>query len=318
MAMSCRRKGCRMMMRMARTRRSGGANGVLGARGNLGQQNQGAHGFEFETCFHVASCNMQVFGIIERLHVGMPHSLTIVLCTMSRVGTRMMRTQMPSGLTDWMSCSGGSSILCINIYIYICTYICKYIYIHIHMYINVILWLASLWQSSRKSENSSGRKLSEAAVSQDKKSLQREIRMKTSSARPVSACQFTVCSDFFSLKHCKHRICAPSVLSANHIFDCVMSWICFNRSNWARQPREHWRLQLWHICQPSRMHIKIHGSCQSIITASISAECCIGMGHLCRVGATEAQRDQATCSVDLQHLERLGEICDGGCRVRHA
>ena len=33
---------------------------------------------------------------------------------------------------------------------------------------------------------------------------------------------------------------------------------------------------------------------------------------------TEAQRDQATCSVDLQHLECLGEICNGGCRVRHA
>ena len=142
---------------------------------------------------------MQVFGIIERLHVGMPHSLRIVLCTMSRVGTRMMRTQMPSGLTDWMSCSGGSSILCINnIYIYMSIYLCIYIYIyiyihiHIHMYINVILWLASLWQSSRKSENSSGRKLSEAAVSQDKK-LCKGRRMKTSSARRVSACQFTVC-----------------------------------------------------------------------------------------------------------------------------
>ena len=85
---------------------------------------------------------------------------------------------MPSGLTDWMSCSGGSSILCINIYIhvYLSVYLYLYIYIHIHihMYINVILWLASLWQSSRKSENSSGRKLSEAAVSQDKKTLQRE------------------------------------------------------------------------------------------------------------------------------------------------
>ena len=56
------------MMRMARTRRSGGANGALGARGNLGQQNQRAHGFEFETYFHVASCNTQVFGIKERLH----------------------------------------------------------------------------------------------------------------------------------------------------------------------------------------------------------------------------------------------------------
>ena len=211
---------------------------------------------------------------------------------------------MPSGLTDWMSCSGGSSILCINIYIYLHTYVNIYIhvymsvylylYIHIHMYINVILWLASLWQSSRKSENSSGRKLSEAAVSQDKTSLQREIRMKTSSARRVSACQFTVCLDFFSLKQCKHRICAPSVLSANHIFDCVMSWICFNRSNWARQPREHWRLQLWHICQPSRMHIEIHGSCQSITTASISAECCRGMGHLCRVFATNGSTKRSS------------------------
>jgi hypothetical protein len=51
--------------------------------------------------------------------------------------------------------------------------------------------------------------------------------------------------------------------------------------------------------------------------------------HLCNVASTwdtcvvlvprtEAQRDQVTCSVDLQHMDRLGEICDGGCRVRHA
>ena len=167
-----------------------------------------------------------------------------------------------------------------------------YLYISIYIYTYTCISMSSCgWPPCGKAP---GRKLSEAAVSQDKKSLQREIRMKTSRARRVSACQFTVCSDFFSLKHCKHRICAPSVLSAKHIFDCVMSWICFNRSNWARQPREHWRLQLWHICQPSRMHIKIHGSCQSIITASISAECCIGMGHLCRVGATNGSTKRSS------------------------
>ena len=234
---------------------------------------------------------------------------------------------MPSGLTDWMSCSGGSSILCINIYIYlhtyvniyICLYACVfisiYIYTHTHVYqchLVAGLLVAKLqeiggfiWPQAIRSRGVTGQKIfAKGDQNEDIKCSASEClsvysvfrfflleALQTQNLRAIRAeCESVSCLGFASTGQTgqdnPESIGGCSCGTFVSLQGCISRYTVLARAS----------------LQPP--------SLQNVASAW---DTCVVL-----VPRREAQRDQATCSVDLQHLERLGEICDGGCRVRHA